>query len=103
MAGMYCITDLLDLLVKESAEELRLHTDAAPQITVRGQVRRLDLPVLTTDNIAELFGSVARPEHAEELRLCGDAHFNYTSPHSGRFLVRASSERTGFTVSIKPV
>ena len=45
MAGMYCMTDLLDLLVKESADELRLNTDTAPQIMVRGEVRRLDLPV----------------------------------------------------------
>src|SRR3954467_4028834 len=103
MAGMYCMTDLLDLVVKESGEELRLRTDAAPQIIVRGEIRRLDLPVLTTENIADLFASVASPEQAEELRRCGDARFNYTSPRSGRFLVRASAERTGFTLSIRTV
>jgi Tfp pilus assembly protein, ATPase PilU len=100
---MYCLTDLLDLLIKENAQELRVETGMPPQIVVRGEIRRIDLPVLTTDNVAELFNSFATSEQAEELRRCGDTHFNYVSPRSGRFAAKASIERIGFTLSIKPL
>ena len=103
MAGMYCLTDLLDLLIKENAQELRVDVGMPPQIVVRGEIRRLDLPVLTADNVAELFNSCATSEQAEELRRCGDTHFNYISPRSGRFSARASTEQTGFTLRIKPI
>jgi Tfp pilus assembly pilus retraction ATPase PilT len=52
MAGMYCLTDLLDLAVRESAQELRLEQGKPPAIVMHGQFRTLDLPVLTADNVA---------------------------------------------------
>jgi Tfp pilus assembly ATPase PilU len=103
MAGMYCLTDLLDLAVSESADELRLTTGKPPVIIVCGQLRTLDLPELSTDNVAELFSSFAISEQTEELRRCGDIRFNYTSASSGRFAVKASTERESFTLSMKPL
>ncbi len=103
MAGMYCLADLLNLVVSESAEELRLEAGQPPLIIVRGQSRALNLPALTTDNLADLFSSFATPEQTEELRRCGDIHFNYTSQRSGRFGVKATSERVGITLKMKPL
>jgi Tfp pilus assembly pilus retraction ATPase PilT len=100
---MYCLTDLLQLAVNESAEELQLATGKAPVIIVRGQLRTLDLPELATDNVAELFSSFASSEQAEELRRCGDTRFNYVSPSFGRFAVKASAERERFTLIMKPL
>jgi len=103
MAGMYCLTDLLDLAVSEGAEALWLESEKPPVIVVRGQVRTLDLPALTTDNVADLFSSFATWDQTEELRRCGDIRFNYASPRSGRFAVKASRERLGFTLKMKPL
>jgi Tfp pilus assembly pilus retraction ATPase PilT len=103
MAGMYCLADLLSLAVNESAEELRLEPGKPPLIVVRGEFRALDLPALTTDNVADLFSSFATPEQTEELRRCGDIHFTYTSQRSGRFGVKATSERAGITLKMKPI
>jgi Tfp pilus assembly pilus retraction ATPase PilT len=103
MAGMYCLTDLLDLAVRESAQELRLQQGKPPVIIVHDQTRTLDLPELTADNVADLFSSFATPEQTEELRRCGEIHFTCTSPHSGRFVVNASSGRQDFTLSIRPL
>ena len=103
MAGMYCLTDLLQLVVKERADELRLATGKSPVIIVGGQLRTLDLPELSTDNVSDLFSSFATREQTEELRRCGDIRFNYASASSGRFAVKASTERESFTLSMKPV
>ena len=103
MAGMYCLKDLLDLSVRESAQELRLEPGKPPRIVVQGQFRTLELPELTADDIAKLFSSFATWEQTEELSRCGDTRFTYTSAHSGRFAVNASAGRQDFTLSLKPI
>jgi Tfp pilus assembly pilus retraction ATPase PilT len=70
---------------------------------VRGQMRALDLPELSADNVTELFSSFATREQIEELRRCGDIHFNYTSPGLGRFSVKAASDRECFALKMKPL
>ena len=103
MAGMYCLRDLLDLAVRERAEELLLETGKAPVIHMGGRRRPLDLPVLTNDNVADLFSSLATKEQVEELFRCGDIHFIYGSKHSGRFAVKAWAERLDFSLKIQPL
>ena len=103
MAGMYCLRDLLDLAVRERAEELLLETGKAPVIHTGGRRHPLDLPVLTNDNVADLFSSVATMEQSEELRRCGDIRFIYASDHSGRFAVKASTEGRDFSLKIQPL
>jgi twitching motility protein PilT len=100
---MYCLTDLLDLALRETAQELRLEQGKPPAIIVQGVSRTLNLPALTADDVAELFSSFATWEQSEELRRCGDIRFTYTSPHSGRFAINASAGRQDFTLSLKPV
>jgi Tfp pilus assembly pilus retraction ATPase PilT len=101
MAGMYCLNDLLNLTVRERAEELQLEPDKAPVIVVHGEPRALDLPPLTSDNVAELFRSFATAEQLEELRRCGDIHFNYTFQNSARFGVAASQEHQEIRLKLK--
>ena len=100
---MYCLRDLLDLAVREGAEELLLETGKPPVIHTGGRRRPLDLPVLTNDNVADFFSSFATREQAEELRRCGDIHFIYASERSGRFAVKVSAERQDFSLKIKPL
>lgn len=74
MAEMYCLNDLLSLAGRERAEELRVEPGKVPSIVIRGRSRALDLPPLTSDNVAELFRSFATGERMEEQRRCGDVH-----------------------------
>ena len=99
MAGMYCLNDLLRLLQSEQAEELRLEAGRSPEMAVGGRVRVLDLPAITGDEVAELFGAFAPAEHLEELRRCGDVHFNFSFPQTARFKVSASLK--GHDMSLK--
>ena len=90
MAGMYCLDDLLKLVESEQAEELRLEPGRSPEMTVGGRTRVLDLPPITGDEVAGLFGAFAPPERLEELSRCGDVHFNCSFQRSARFKVSAS-------------
>lgn len=99
MAGMYCLNDLLKLLESEKAEELRLEPGRSPEMGIGGQIRMLDLPPITGDEVAGLFRTFAPPEHLEELSRCGDVHFNFSFQRSGRFKVSASLQ--GREMSLK--
>jgi len=98
MAGMYCMRDLLGLLLREGATELRLCSGSSPVFVARGTPLAIDAPSVTSDELETLLGSIATEEQREELQKCGDVHFIYVLHHSARFSVLAA--RFGETLSV---
>jgi Tfp pilus assembly ATPase PilU len=98
---MYCLKDLLELVVREGAEELRLEVGRSAVVVVRGETRPVDVPPITSENAAELFHSIASEEQLEELRRCGEIHFVYLFQNSVRFAVSAAIQQDDFNLSIR--
>ena len=98
---MYCINDLMNLAVREAAEEIRLEPGQPPVMVLQGKARALDLPSLTEDNVAELFRSFASPEQIDELGRCGDVRFNHVFQHSAQFAVVALMQHEHITLKLK--
>jgi Tfp pilus assembly pilus retraction ATPase PilT len=98
---MYCMNDLMNLAVRESAEEFRLEAGQPPVMVLQGKARALDLPPLTEDNVAELFRSFAKPEQIEELRRCGDIRFNHRFQNSAQFAVVAEMQQEHISLRVK--
>jgi Tfp pilus assembly ATPase PilU len=98
---MYCLKDLLELVVREGAEELRLEVGRPAVMVRRGEARAIDVPPLTSENAAELFRSIASEEQLEELRKCGDIHFVYVFQDSARFGVAATIQQDAFNLKIR--
>src|SRR5512133_1902058 len=101
MAGVYRLIDLLKLVEGEKAEELRLEPGSSPVMAVGGQIRVLDLPALTGDEVSGLFRAFASPECVEELSRCGDVHFNFSFERSGRFKVSASMKGQDMSLKLR--
>jgi Tfp pilus assembly pilus retraction ATPase PilT len=101
MAGMYCMKDLLELSLRESAQELHLRTGKAPVMVLRDGTVSIDVPVMTADNVAELFQSMATREQVQELHKCGDICFIYVFQNSARFAVTAMMQCEAFDLVIK--
>ena len=101
MAGMYSIKDLLNLVEQEGAQELQLQAGETPLIVLHGQRRKLDMAPLTSDNVTELFRSLATPEQLQELNLCGDIHFVYVSQNSARFAISAALRGDEVTLNVR--
>ena len=91
MGGMYRMQDLLKLVTRERAEELRLEPGRPPIMVLHGKARVMDGGLVTSDDIAELFHSIASDEQNQELTRCGDSHFLFTSEDSGRFKITATA------------
>ena len=101
MAGMYCMRDLLELLLREGGEELHLLVDRPPTMIVRGEPLTIHVAALTTDQVAGLLESIASESEMRELRECGDIHFIYLFQNSARFAVTATLGREALNVNIK--
>jgi Tfp pilus assembly ATPase PilU len=101
MSGMYSMKDLLSLVAQQGAAELRLEPDRPPMMLLQGRLRVLDGPLVTSDQITELFRGVATDEQRRELDLCGSTHFRYASENSTPFIVRAVARGNSLSLSIK--
>ena len=101
MAGMYRMNDLLSLVAREGAEELRLEPDRPPVMMLQGKPRTVDAMVVTSDNVAELFRSIATEEQRRELDQCGKAHFTYVGRDSGRFSIQVAMRGASCSLTIK--
>ena len=101
MSGMYSMKDLLHLVAQQGAAELRLEPDRPPMMLLHGMLRVLDGPLVTSDNISELFRGIATDEQRRELDLCGNTHFMYAVENSAHFSVRAGIQGNRLSLSIK--
>ena len=98
---MYSMKDLLSLVAQQGAAELRLEPDRPPTMLLHGKVRVLDGPLVSSDQITELFRGVATDEQRRELELCGSTHFRYAAENSAHFSVRAGIRGHNLSLSIK--
>ena len=101
MAGMYCMRDLLELVLRERAEELHLCASRPPALTVGGEPLAIAEPALTIDEVAGLLQSIATEPQLRELGACGKVHFIHVFQESARFAVTALQERDALSVTIK--
>jgi len=98
---MYSMKDLLKVLVEQRATELRLEPDRPPMMLLHGKLRVLDGPLVSSDQISELFRGIATDEQRRELDLCGSTHFRYAAENSANFGVRAGIRGNSLRLSIK--
>jgi twitching motility protein PilT len=103
MAGMYRIEDLLNLLVHEGGEELRLEPGRPAVMVLHGSTRVVEGTLLTSENIRELFHSIASEEQRRELDLCGEIHCSYSGQNSVRFRVSAREQDGKLSLTAKNI
>ncbi len=101
MPGMYRLKNLLEVVSEQGAHELRLEPDCPPTMMLRGKLRVLDNPVITSDQISELLGGIITPEQRHELELCGSIRFTLVADHSPHFRVHATMRREQVSIIIK--
>jgi Tfp pilus assembly ATPase PilU len=93
--------DLLNLVTRQGAAELRLQPDSPPVMMLHGQARVIDGPVVTSDQVDELFRSIATEEQRRELDQCGDIHFSYNAQNAMRFTVSATTRGGNLSLLVK--
>jgi Tfp pilus assembly ATPase PilU len=101
MAGMYHIHDLLNLVAREGAEELRLEPGRPPVMMLQGKLQMIDGGLLTGDEVAELFRSIATDAQQRELDQCGNLRFVFAAGNAARFNVTAVTQEQHLCLTVK--
>jgi Tfp pilus assembly ATPase PilU len=101
MAGMYNIHDLLNLVARQGADELRLEPGRPPVMMLQGKLKIIDGGLLTSDEVAELFRSIATEEQRRELDQCGNLRFILAAGNSARFNVTAAMQEQHLCLTAK--
>ena len=67
------INRLLDVVIRENASDLHCHVGRPPTIRLHGELRALNLGVLTADDTMAMMKSITSERHQQELAQRGGA------------------------------
>lgn len=89
-SSSYELSDLLNLVIQEQAEELQVTPGGPPVVVLRGQAHTIEGPSVTAEGAEELLKAAATEEQMRELHLCGDVKFLFESEDRGKLSFRAT-------------
>lgn len=92
MAG---IDSILNIVVQQGADELRLGTDKAPKMLALGVPKRLSIPATSEETLRHLLGPLLSAERERGLRLGERVEFTYEPAGLGAFVVVLSAREGG--------
>ena len=89
------VTELLGLAMKAGASDLHLAAAEVPAIRLDGRIRRLDLPVLSAEQLQALLGQLMSESQKQDFEAQLDIDFAVAVLGLGRFRVNAFNQLQG--------
>ncbi|KLT72269.1 twitching motility protein PilT [Neisseria arctica] len=89
------ITDLLAFGVKNKASDLHLSAGLPPMIRVHGDIRRINLPEMTSDEVGQMITSVMNDHQRKLYQQDFETDFSFELPNVSRFRVNAFMTKRG--------
>jgi len=97
------IDRLLEVECEYNASDLHLKVGSPPLLRIKGEIRPLDLPPLSPEDVCDLIYSIMRAEQRIVFEDTGDMDFSYTLPDKGRFRINVFKQRGQISVAIRRV
>jgi twitching motility protein PilT len=95
------LTRFLEALIKLGGSDLHLQPGAAPMVRVGGDLRPLDSPTLTDDQIREFMRQISFGDAQIRLEKDRTADFAFEMPERARFRVNAFYERQRLAMAFR--
>ena len=89
------ITDLLAFGVKNKASDLHLSADMSPMIRVHGDIRRINLPEMSAEEVGNMITSVMNDYQRKVYQQNLEVDFSFELPNVARFRVNAFNTGRG--------
>ena len=89
------ITDLLAFGVKNKASDLHLSSEMSPMIRVHGDIRRINLPEMTAEEVGNMVTSVMNDHQRKIFQQDLEVDFSFELPNVARFRVNAFTSNRG--------
>jgi len=94
---------LLEAECKYNASDLHLKAGAPPLLRIKGEIRPLNLPPLSPQEVKDLIYPIMREEQRVVFEDTGDMDFAYSLPGMGRFRINVFRQRGQVSVAIRRV
>lgn len=89
------ITDLLAFGVKNKASDLHLSAGLPPMIRVHGDIRRINLPEMSSEEVGQMITSVMNDQQRKLYQQNMETDFAFELPNVARFRVNAFTSNLG--------
>ncbi|ULJ63663.1 type IV pilus twitching motility protein PilT [Wielerella bovis] len=89
------ITDLLAFGVKNKASDLHLSAGLPPMIRVHGDVRRINLPEMSAEDVGNMISSIMNDLQRKNYQQNLETDFSFELPNVARFRVNAFNTNRG--------
>ncbi len=89
------ITDLLAFGVKNKASDLHLSSGLPPMIRVHGDIRRINLPEMSSEEVGQMITSVMNDLQRKNYQQNLETDFSFELPNVARFRVNAFNTNRG--------
>ena len=89
------ITDLLAFGVKNKASDLHLSAGMSPMIRVHGDIRRINLPEMSAEEVGNMVTSVMNDHQRKLFQQDLEVDFSFELPNVARFRVNAFTSNRG--------
>ncbi len=89
------ITDLLAFGVKNKASDLHLSASLPPMIRVHGDIRRINLPEMSAEDVGNMISSVMNDLQRKNYQQNLETDFSFELPNVARFRVNAFNTNRG--------
>src|SRR6202050_407618 len=99
----YSMSDLLQLVVSESASDLHIRVGTPPVIRVHGILHRVEGPTLKPEDTEELMRSITSEEHIQSTRERGGVDFGFAFGEAARFRVSVFKEKGNFGMVLRQI
>jgi Tfp pilus assembly ATPase PilU len=98
--NMYSITDLLNLMALENAEELYLDFGVPPSIKVKGELHTLEGPPISPENIELILQAIATDAQIQDIKKRGNLKFIIPFGDKHRFRAYVTTRGDNYTLRI---
>ena len=97
------ITDLLAFGVKNKASDLHLSAGLPPMIRVHGDIRRINLPEMSSEEVGQMITSVMNDQQRKLYQQNMETDFAFELPNVARFRVNAFTSNRGPAAEFRTV
>lgn len=97
------IHELLTFCVKQGASDLHLSAVMPPMIRVDGDIRRINLPPLSIEDVSVMLSDIMDEQQQQELRDNLELDFAYEVPDIARFRVNVFYQNRGLAAAFRTI
>jgi twitching motility protein PilT len=103
VAAAYSLIDLFERMAADGASDLHLCAGSPPVLRIRGELKRLNAPAISADDMRTLVYKITTQEQQKHFEIERELDFSYALGDKWRFRVNAFFDRDAVAAAVRLV